>query len=384
MDMVAYSRLMSLDDVGTLGRLQALRRNLIDPAIQEHGGMLVNTGGDSLLMAFNSVEGAVQFAVQVQHEVPKVDTDQPPDRAIRFRVGINIGDTIAEGTDLYGDAVNVAARLQAECPPGGICVSRSVRDHVHGRLGLEFEELGPLILKNIARPVEAFVVRPKGVEDALQPVVPSAPNKAVSTGIEVQIPAIRYCATSDGVRLAYMVHGEGPALVMVGHWFSHLQLDWENPARRGFRERLGQGRTLLCYDARGSGLSDRNVEEISPDTWLSDLETVVDAANIQQFVIYGASQTSSVAIAYAARHPERVTHLIVFGGFAQGWTHRPGTCLPPSIVGFFNGALQPHLDEVQHAPINDPARPQLCGLLPSPRSVGQLMDLFDHALDAAL
>ena len=158
MDMVGYSRLMGLDDVGTLERLQALRRDLIDPAIEEHSGRLVNTGGDSLLIAFESVEGAVRYAVKAQEQVPIHDGDQPEDRAIRFRVGINIGDTIAEGTDLYGDAVNVAARLQAECPVGGICVSRSVRDHVHGRLGLEFEELGPLNLKNIARPVEAFLV----------------------------------------------------------------------------------------------------------------------------------------------------------------------------------------------------------------------------------
>jgi adenylate cyclase len=159
MDMAGYSRLMGLDDVGTLRRLQALRRDLIDQAIQEHGGRLVNTGGDSLLIAFESVEGAVQYAVRVQKQVPILDGDQPPDRAIRFRVGINIGDTIAEGSDLYGDAVNVAARLQAECPAGGICVSRSVRDHVHGRLGLEFGELGPLNLKNIARPIEAYLLR---------------------------------------------------------------------------------------------------------------------------------------------------------------------------------------------------------------------------------
>ena len=133
---------------------------LIDPAIEEHGGRIVQTGGDSLLIVFDSIDGAVRCAVKVQQQVPIHDGDQPPDRAIRFRVGINIGDAIADGTDLHGDAVNVAARLQAECPPGGICVSRSVRDHVHGRLDLAFEELGALDLKNIARPVEAFVVRP--------------------------------------------------------------------------------------------------------------------------------------------------------------------------------------------------------------------------------
>jgi adenylate cyclase len=112
-----------------------------------------------LLIVFDSIHGAVRCAVQVQRQVPILDGDQPSDRAIRFRVGINLGDAIADGTDLHGDAVNVVARLQAECPPGGICISRSVRDHVHGRLDLTFEELGPLNLKNITRPVEAFVLR---------------------------------------------------------------------------------------------------------------------------------------------------------------------------------------------------------------------------------
>jgi adenylate cyclase len=159
-DMVGYSRLIGLDDQGTLERLRALRRNLIDPAIEEHGGRVVQTGGDSLLIVFDSTDGAVRCAVKVQQQVPLHDGDQPSDRAIRFRVGINIGDAIADGTDLHGDAVNVAARLQAECPPGGICVTRPIRDHVQGRVDLAFEDLGSLNLKNIARPVEAFVLRP--------------------------------------------------------------------------------------------------------------------------------------------------------------------------------------------------------------------------------
>src|SRR6478752_8358127 len=116
--------------------------------------------GYSRLIGLDSIDGAVRCAVKVQEQVPIHDIDQPPDRAIRFRIGINLGDAIADGTDLHGDAVNVAARLQAECPPGGICVTRPVRDHVRDRLDLAFEELGSLILKNIARPVEAFVLRP--------------------------------------------------------------------------------------------------------------------------------------------------------------------------------------------------------------------------------
>ena len=169
-DMVGYSRLIGLDDVGTLERLRHLRSTLIDPAINEHGGRIVQTGGDSLLIVFDSIDGAVRCAVKVQEQVPIHDGDQPPDRAIRFRVGINIGDAIADGTDLHGDAVNVAARLQAECPPGGICVSRAVRDHVRGRLEFAFEELGALSLKNIAYPVEAFVARPDATATAPKPV----------------------------------------------------------------------------------------------------------------------------------------------------------------------------------------------------------------------
>ena len=158
-DMVGYSRLIGLDDAGTLRRLRTLRRALIDPAIREHGGRVVQTGGDSLLVAFDSIDGAVRCAVKVQQQVPVYDGDQPPDRRIRFRIGINIGDVIPDGTDLHGDGVNIAARLEAECPVGGICVSRTVRDHVHGRLDLAFEPIGELTLKNIARPVEAFVLR---------------------------------------------------------------------------------------------------------------------------------------------------------------------------------------------------------------------------------
>ena len=158
-DMVGYSRLIGLDDVGTLERLRTLRSTLIDPAIAEHGGRIANTGGDSLLIVFDSIDGAVRCALKVQQQVPAHDRDQPPDRAVRFRIGVNIGDVIPDGADIHGDTVNVAARLQAECPPGGVCITRAVRDHVQDRLDLSFEELGALNLKNITRPVEAFVVR---------------------------------------------------------------------------------------------------------------------------------------------------------------------------------------------------------------------------------
>jgi class 3 adenylate cyclase/DNA-binding winged helix-turn-helix (wHTH) protein len=158
-DMVGYSRLIGLDDVGTLERYRSLRQSLIDPAIEAYGGRIVQTGGDSLLIVFDSIDGAIGCAVKIQQQVPAYDADQPPSRSIRFRVGVNIGDAITDGTDLHGDGINVAVRLQSECPPGSVCVSRAVRDHIRGRLAMAFEELGALNLKNIGRSVEAFVLK---------------------------------------------------------------------------------------------------------------------------------------------------------------------------------------------------------------------------------
>lgn len=181
-DMVGYSRLIGLDDLGTLERLRILRTALIDPAINDHGGRIVQTGGNSWLVVFDSIDGAVRCALKMQLQVPDYDREQPPDRIIRFRVGVNIGDVIADGTDLHGDGVNVAVRLQAECPPGGICVSRAVRDHVHARLDLVFDQIGELSLKNITRPVEAFLLRlePETTEPRLLSPAP-LPRMSVRT-----------------------------------------------------------------------------------------------------------------------------------------------------------------------------------------------------------
>ena len=124
-----------IENGGTLQFTNAV--NFSDAVTITNGGTLA-FAGDSLLVVFGSIDGAIRCAVRLQEQAPSHDGDLQPDRAMRFRIGINIGDAIADGTDLHGDAVNVAVRLQAECPPGAICISRSVRDHVHARLKLEF------------------------------------------------------------------------------------------------------------------------------------------------------------------------------------------------------------------------------------------------------
>jgi class 3 adenylate cyclase len=158
-DVVGYSRLFGMDDTGTVARIRALHGQLIIPAVRRHYGQLVHTAGDAMLMLFDSITEAVLCAVAVQRQLSLHDHDWPADRRIRLRIGVDIGDVIFDGMDLHGDGVIVAARLQALCPPGGVCVSRAVHDRGADRLGLRFEELGLVTLKNVARQVEAFVVR---------------------------------------------------------------------------------------------------------------------------------------------------------------------------------------------------------------------------------
>jgi class 3 adenylate cyclase len=141
-DVAGYSRLMGRDESGTLAALKAHRRELIDPKIAEYGGRIVKATGDGLLLEFPSVVEAVRCAVDVQRGMAERNAGVPAERRIEFRVGINVGDIIIDGEDIYGDGVNVAARLQALAEPGQIFVSKVVRDQVLDKLGFTFEELG--------------------------------------------------------------------------------------------------------------------------------------------------------------------------------------------------------------------------------------------------
>jgi TolB-like protein/class 3 adenylate cyclase/tetratricopeptide (TPR) repeat protein len=155
-DVVGYSRLMSTDEEGTHARLALLRRELIEPAIDAHEGTLVKRTGDGVLAEFASVVEAVRCAIGIQEGAATRNAGLTPDQQIAFRIGINLGDIIIEGDDIYGDGVNVAVRLEGLAAPGGIVISRAVRDHVRDKLKLAFEDMGEQQVKNIARPVRAF------------------------------------------------------------------------------------------------------------------------------------------------------------------------------------------------------------------------------------
>jgi adenylate cyclase len=183
-DVAGYSRLIGADEEGTLERLKTLRTELIDPKIAEHNGRIVKTTGDGLLVEFASVVDALRCAVEVQHEMTARNAGMPEDRRIDYRIGINTGDIVVEDGDIFGDGVNVAARLEGLAAAGGICVSARVQEDAAGRLDLAFEDLGEQQLKNIARPVRVYRVHdtstmsPRAPAQTLLPL-PDKPSLAV-------------------------------------------------------------------------------------------------------------------------------------------------------------------------------------------------------------
>ena len=165
-DVVGYSRLMGSDEVGTRRRFRTLLKHLIEPAIDAHQGRIVKTVGDGLLAEFPSAVEAVSCAVLIQQRNTREGAGLPQDQRLVFRIGINLGDIIVEENDIFGDGVNVAARLEAMCQPGGLCISRAVRDQVRDKLPLSFDDLGEQTVKNIARPIRVFGLTPTAIAAA--------------------------------------------------------------------------------------------------------------------------------------------------------------------------------------------------------------------------
>jgi pimeloyl-ACP methyl ester carboxylesterase/DNA-binding CsgD family transcriptional regulator len=148
---------------------------------------------------------------------------------------------------------------------------------------------------------------------------------------------IRFCRSFDGTRIAYSLTGEGPAIVRSPHWLSHVEYEWDSPLWRPWIDEMARSYTYLCMDERACGLSDWNVKDISFEAWVRDFEAVIDAAGMPRFALFGASQGASIAIEYAVRHPQRVSHLVLLGGYGRGWLRRG---LPPERVAELEALLK--------------------------------------------
>src|SRR5580700_1640357 len=207
LDVAGYSRLMSVDEEGTHERLKAHLGQLVDPKIKEYRGRVVKNTGDGFLAEFASVVDAVRCAVEVQRGMVERNAAIPPERRIEFRIGINLGDVIAEGDDIFGDGVNIAARLEALADPGGVLVSNTVYDHVRDRLPFGFEDLGEQQVKNIARPVRVYQVRDRAAELVGAMVPPAAPIPQTINAPRLSIVVLPFTNLSNDPEQQYFADG---------------------------------------------------------------------------------------------------------------------------------------------------------------------------------
>ena len=301
-DVKGYSRLMEKNEIETIRTLNIFREIMVN-FIKQHGGRVVDSPGDNLLAEFVSVVEAVQCAVEIQKDFKLKNAEQPEKSKMEFRIGINLGDVIEEGERIYGDGVNVTARVQSLANGGGICISGTAYDQVENKLGLDYEHLGEQTLKNITKPVKVYRVLMEAATFALAEIIEQH---------------IQFCTTVDGVRIAYSMVGQGPFLVIPPGWVSHLQLQWEHPSARDYLERGTRNHTFLFYDKHGCGLSERNRTEFTLESEVRPLEAVIDHLKLKRFALFGFSCAGSTAIAYAIKYPRRVSHLVLYDSYARG------------------------------------------------------------------
>ena len=301
-DVKGYSRLIREDELATIRTLNAYKE-LITNLVQQHHGRVVDAPGDNLLAEFGSVVDAVECSVEVQKEPKTRNAELPENRRMEFRIGVNLGDVIEEEGKLFGDGVNIAARLESLSETGGICISGTAFDQVKNKLNLGYKYLGEQTVKNIAEPIRVYLVLMET-------------EVVASTNITDQ--QIQFCTTVDGVRIAYSSVGKGPAVIIIPGWISHLQAASEFPAYRTFRKKLARNHNLVAYDKHGCGLSEWSRTDFALESEVRSLEAVVDHLKLRSFALLGVSQGGPVAIAYAVKHPRRVSHLILYGTYSRG------------------------------------------------------------------
>ncbi|MGI9374348.1 MAG: alpha/beta fold hydrolase [Hyphomicrobiales bacterium] len=305
-DMFGFSRLMEIDEDGIIIRQKEHRHELIDPEIGNNHGRIVKTTGDGLLAEFPSAQDAVRCAISIQQGMQHREGEKPEDKRIQYRVGINLGDVIFEDDDIFGDGVNVAARLESLAEPGGVCVSDTVYQTVQGPLTETFRDLGSQRVKNISRAIRVWQW------------APDAPVSEIDISDTALNQQIQFCASDDGAQIAYARVGKGSPLLKAPNWLNHIEYEWRSPVWGPAFARLAQSNELVRFDQRGNGLSDWDVGEISENMMIKDMGAVADSAGLDKFAIFAISQGCSFSIRYAVENPDRVKCLVFLGGYVRG------------------------------------------------------------------
>jgi class 3 adenylate cyclase/pimeloyl-ACP methyl ester carboxylesterase len=351
-DVVGYTALTERDEAAAV-RVRDRHRERVREQVAAHGGELVDAPGDETLSVFASALAAVDCALALQAAL----RDDPE---LRLRIGIHLGDVLRRGGEVIGEGVNVAARIRPLAEPGGIAISEPVWQMVRSRSHLRAAPRGSVALKNVGAPVavyglsaaaNALASRPRlargqrialGLAAGLALLAAVAlPNRAaILASAALELPRwigdpveqqIGFATTSDGVRIAYATSGAGPPLVLVLGWATHLTEGLGSPLydQAGALAWHSRDHLVVRFDGRGFGLSDRNVSDFSLDARVRDIEAVVDALGLERFDLSGLSAGTPTVVAYAARHPERVSRLVLAcGGAGPGGGSRSPSMTP--------------------------------------------------------
>ena len=309
-DVVDSTALVRMDEAVADDRIQDAFRRFSDE-IKEHGGTAHEIRGDALVAAFPTASSAVLASLDFQASNTSYHEELPDNLRPVLRVGIAMGEVVANESRLTGEGLVLAQRLEQIAAPGGICIQDSVYQTVPKRLALTYDSLGEHQLKGFDKSVRAYRVRR------------ASPSQATQSSAEIGLSdqsAVRYCSSDDGTRIAYAHVGEGPPVVFGGSWMTHLEWDWENWGH--YISAIAKEFTVIRYDQRGNGLSDWDNVDITFERMVEDLKCVIDCHAFEQVAIIGGSQAASVSIAYAVEHPEKVSRLILYGGYPRGKRRR--------------------------------------------------------------
>jgi pimeloyl-ACP methyl ester carboxylesterase/class 3 adenylate cyclase len=276
------------------GQLLATFHSRVEAVAAQHDARVVKSTGDGFLVTFGSASAAMSAAAGFGAAAS--DLEFP------LRQGLHAGEIEVRDDDVSGLAVHVAARVCAAADGGEVYATATVRDMMSGA-DVTLAHVGRRSLRGVPGIWSLY---------RLAPETQAEPDQMIG-----------FCRSVDGVRIAYAVAGNGPPLVRPATWLTHLQHDWVSPLWRPMLTALATNYTLVRYDERGCGLSERHVDRFDVDAWVDDLEAVVDALGLERFPLFGQSQGAAVAIAYAARHPERVSRMVLYGGFLRGAARNP-------------------------------------------------------------
>ena len=329
-DVVGYTALTERDEAAAV-RVRAQHRDLVRTLVGQFEGEVIDSTGDESLSIFPSALRAVDCALALQGALRSY-----PD--MRLRIGIHLGDVIRRGGEVVGEGVNVAARIRPLAEPGGICVSEPVYQMVRSRAHVKAHALGPQSFKNVSAPLSVYALvasdsetprpaRRRVLAVSLASVLVIAAVMALNriallTWVALNAPRflahpiaqkIGFAQTSDGVRIAYATTGQGPAIIQVLGWATHIEAGIGSPLYdvAGLLPMSSAHHLFVRYDGRGFGLSDRDVKDFSLDARVRDIEAVVDALHLDRVGIYALSAGGPTAITYVARHPDRVSRLVL-------------------------------------------------------------------------